>query len=244
MAYAGDNILTCQEIKDSEKTLEADSDPCHGENYKKMTADRIERQRTAAINRLVVEPRKNCYANRLYYELGDQANGLHTGDESPEDFVTRMGTYNVKQLECLGDQDRANTLKDLMALILKQSVLLREKEAACRSDKKCTTHREDLAAGDAICSSIASIKMGQDQIKGERSNPSGVVSLTALHEAGELIQMSQAQLREEKADFRKTYKREFPESVCREVWSKPEVTPEDPRTTCQPHRGPSKTTGN
>lgn len=235
-AMEGGKALSCQELKD----IEADSAQCSSDGQSNMYKIRLDHLRKVSSEAQLAEPVRNCYVNRLYYELGDQPDGLHTGDETPEVFVARIKGTNAKELECLGSDEKAKVLNDLMDLTLKQSTLLRSKEADCRKSKKCIEHRQDLKGGDDICSSIAAIKMSQDQIRAERSNPSGVVSLTSLHEAGEMIQMSQVQLREQKAEFRKTYKREFPESVCREIWSKPDDPPPgDPRTTCQPHAGPS-----
>jgi hypothetical protein len=193
----------------------------------------------------VLEARRNCYANKVYYELGDQPDGLHTGAETPDAFVARMKAANVKELECLGDTEQAKVLGDLMDLTLKESTLLREKESECRKSKKCTEHRENLKAADSICSSIATARLAQNQMSAERANPSGVVNLAVLHDAGEMLQMSQAQVKEEKAEFRAKYKREFPESICKEVWAQPDQTsPDDPRTECDPYVGQGQPTSN
>jgi hypothetical protein len=230
--YLGNSILSCQDIKE----LEASSARCEGQPG--AHEKRFEYLREKSAESQLQEPIRHCYSNKLYYELGDQPDGLHSGTETPEAFAARIKTSNVKELQCLGDNQRAKTLEELMDVVVKESATLRTNEAECRKSKKCIERRQNIRAGENICTNVANIRLAQDQMRAERANPSGVVNLAVLHDAGEMMQMSKAQLREEKAEFRKKYGREFPDSVCKEVWAQPDETAlGDPRTTCNPRAG-------
>lgn len=209
--------LTCQEIKVLEQKAQICPFPTVRTSYAKL----VKHLRTVEFERLKVESVRHEYAKPIYYEQGDQPDGTHSGGETPEAFTERMKDTNVKELsECLGEPDTAQVLVQLLDAILRQSKTLRIAEAKCRKDKKCMIHRENLNAGADICGSIAIIKNAQEGIRAERANPSGVVNLATLHEYGETIQITQVSLNEQKAEFRTTYKRAFPESICPEVWAR------------------------
>lgn len=206
--------LSCEAIKKREQRVRECS--LVVPNYK----NDVEQQRKDAIRRSV--PARESFERYLdpaYYEQGDQLDGLHSGEETPAAFAIRLRSTNIKQLECFGEAEKAKGLTEVLSLLLQGSEALRANEAKCRQDKKCMMHRQDLAAGKQICGALSEIETVKNEIQTERSNPTGVVSLTALHRMGRDLQMYRQQVKESKDEFRDLYKRQFPESVCAEIAS-------------------------
>jgi hypothetical protein len=97
-------------------------------------------------------------------------------------------------------------------------------EETCRASQACTAERQAkrVAAkresdAAAICDAIETAKLEEAIIAEERANPSGVVDLKRLHDAGAILAEVREAQKQLKAQWQKDYGKPFDAKVCQET---------------------------
>lgn len=103
-----------------------------------------------------------------------------------------------------------------------------KQERACRTSPTCSESRSDRAAAVQVCAVAQAVQYwseirasAKERIALERSNPSGVVDLVSMHQAGQDIQTAEHELRQirpaldaARSTFQRARRKIFNETMC------------------------------
>jgi|CZKU01.1.fsa_nt_gi hypothetical protein len=137
----------------------------------------------------------NAYAPLAWYETASDEALSGAADDARTAFDGLAVVSRALGKEPMTDAEVSADLEQIRAAVTR--------EQTCQADKKCMADRAARKAEEkffaevvsSLCVADKDREQAQADIARERANPSGVVSLSALHEAGERVQVAQDQIR-------------------------------------------------
>ena len=128
------------------------------------------------------------------------------------------------EIECLGGTEAVTKLHAAYDRLQTWALQLLEIEVTCRASKKCIAWRENRAGGTEICELLGIIKDTEQKIR-ELQPPYRGLSREAIHARMQLLRYNRwelntgrkPELQKARDAFRTAYKRDFPDSFCREL---------------------------